>query len=157
MIPIQEGLDKMRRHSLFSRACQRGGFTLLEIALSIGILSIGLTAVVSVYILALSWTEEIRVNLTALKTGRAVLADAGILMDKNRNPLDLSNRDEEAKGWANNYFMVRSYDPSESIALDNDAGLYIKVKVEVYTGGDDTDGLLVHQIFCHQILPREYK
>ncbi len=145
------------RRSKFHRAQQRGAFTLLEIALAIGILSIGLTAVVSVYMLALSWTEEIRVNLTALKTGRAALADAGILMDKKRNPLDLSNSDAEAKGWANNYFIVRTIDTSKSVTLDNDAGTYVEVKVEVYSGGDDTDGLLVHQIFCHQILPKGYK
>ena len=143
--------------SLFHRNQQRSAFTLLEIALAIGILSIGLTAIVSVYMLALSWTEEIRVNLTALKTGRAVLADAGILMDEQRNSLGFSNGDAEAKGWANNYFIVRTIDTSKSVALENDAGTYVNVKVEVYSGGNDSDGLLVHQIFCHQILPKGYK
>ena len=135
----------------------RKGFTLLEVALSIGILAVGLTAVVSVYMLALGWTEEIRVNLTALKTGRAVLADAGILMDENRKPLNKSNRDTEAKGWVNNYFIVRKYDDSKSVSLGNNAGKYVEVEVQVFSGGDDNDGLLVHEIYCHQVLPSRYK
>lgn len=143
--------------SSFARVRHQSGFTLLEVALSIGILAVGLTAVVSVYMLALGWTEEIRINLTALKTGRAVLADAGILMDENRNPLNKSNRDTEAKGWVNNYFVVRKYDDSKSFNLAKNAGKYVEVEIQVYAGGNDDDGLLVHEIFCHQILPSGYK
>ena len=52
---------------------------------------------------------------------------------------------------------MRRYDDSKTIVMNNDAGEYVEVNVKVYYGGDDTDGLLTHEIFCHQILPNEYK
>ena len=105
----------------FHRA-QQQGFTLLEVALSIGILSFGLTAVVSVYMLSLKWAEEIRVDLTAMQSGRVALFDAGVLLDKDDNPANFNNRDELAKGYVNDYFIVRSYDKSQSVTLSNKMG-----------------------------------
>ncbi len=145
-------LSQQKRHSI-----NRQGFTLLEVALSIGILSFGLTAVVSVYMLSLKWAEEIRVDLTALQSGRIALSDAGILLDKDDNSANHSNRDEIARGYVNDYFVVRSYDKSESVALPNKMGEYTAVSVKVYYGGDDTDGVLAHEIFCHYIIPESYK
>ncbi len=134
----------------------RSAFTLLEVALSIGILVVGLTAVVSVYMVALGWSEEIRVDLTALQTGRIVLADAGVLADKNDVPLGLTNKDSTAKGWVNDYFVVRSFNPAETTTLPNGAGDYTEVRVQVYYGGNDSDGKLAHQLFCHQVILPEY-
>ena len=63
------------------RGVNRSGFTLLEVALAIGVLVVGITAVVSVYMVSLGWAGEIRVDLTALQTARIVMIDAGVLTD----------------------------------------------------------------------------
>ncbi|NRA39624.1 MAG: type II secretion system protein [Planctomycetes bacterium] len=145
------------------RKSVRSAFTLLEVALSIGILVVGLTGIISVYMVSLSWAEEIRVDLTALQTARIVLADATILTDENDLPQNFDNRDTEAKGWVNDYFAVRTFDEAESVDLPGagngvgSAGEYVKVRVQVYYGGNDEDGLLAHELFCHQIILPEYK
>ena len=134
----------------------RSAFTLLEVALSIGVLVVGLTAIVSVYMVSLNWAEEIRVDLTALQTARVVLADAGVLTNKDDTNAGCDNPDTEAKGWVNDYFMLRSYDPALTTTLPNDAGDYVQVRVQVYYGGDNTDGQLAHELYCHQIILKAY-
>lgn len=131
-------------------------FTLLEVALAIGILAFGITAVVTVYMVSLKWAESIRVDLTALQTGRVVLFDAGIISDKDGTPSGLSNRDELSKGYVNDYFVVRSYDKSKAIALPPGMGDYVQVRVQVFYGGTDADGKLAHEVFCSQIIPKSY-
>ena len=138
-------------------AYQRQAFTLLEVALAIGILSFGLTAVVSVYMVSLKWAEEIRVDLTALQSGRIALFDAAVLLNKDDSPASFTNRDTVAKGYVNDYFIVRSYDKSASVILPNKMGEYTKVSVKVYYGGDDTDGVIAHEVFCDYIIPEAYK
>ncbi len=134
----------------------RTAFTLLEVALSIGVFVVGLTAVVSVYMVSLNWAEEIRVDLTALQTARVVIADAGVITNKDDSNAGCSNRDTEAKGWVNDYYVVRRYDPALVTTLPNNAGDYVRVRVQVYYGGDDKDGQLAHELFCHQILLKAY-
>ena len=139
------------------RSQQRAAFTLLEVALAIGVLVVGLTAVVSVYMVSLNWAEEIRVDLTALQTARVVMADAGVLTNKDDTNAGYSNRDTTAMGWVNDYFVLRSYDPAQTTVLPNNGGNYVHVKVQVYYGGDNTDGQLAHELYCHQILLTAYK
>ena len=135
---------------------QRSAFTLLEVSLSMGILIVGLTSIVSVYMLTLSWVDEIRINLTALKTGRIVLYDAGVLMDDEGTRLTFNNLDAEAKGWVNNYFVVRTVDVASQQTLPNNAGSYVDVHVTVYAGGNDDDGTLTHEIFSKQFVNGDY-
>ncbi len=132
----------------------RAAFTLLEVALSIGILSFGLTAVVSVYMLSLKWAEEIRIDLTALQSGRIALFDAGVLMKKDFSPAGFTNNDSVAKGYVNDYFIVRSFD--NEVNLPTGMGKYVDVHVKVYYGGNDEDGTLAHEIFAQQIVHADY-
>ena len=134
----------------------RLGFTLLEVMLALAVLVTGLTAVVSIYMVSLQWIEEIRVDLTALQTGRAVLADAGILTDRDHARLNHSNKDAEAKGWLNDYYVVRT---TEEVVRPNfpvSAGTYLHVRIQVYFGGTDEDGILAHDFTCDQIMLEEY-
>ncbi len=135
------------------------GFTLLEVALSIGILSFGLTAVVSVYMLSLSWAEEIRIDLTALQSGRAALYDAGILLTDADASAGYDNNDDVASGYVNDYYIVRTYDDATKVNVPDvtdKLGLYVEVHVKVYYGGNDQDGELVQELFSHQIIHTEY-
>ena len=68
-----------------------------------------------------------------------------------------TNRDAHAAGWINDYYAVRTFDPSETVTLPNSSGAYTKVEVQVYFGGNSDDGTLEHRLFCHQILLEEYK
>ena len=141
---------------MISRSPRTSGFTLIEIAMSIAVFAFGLTAVVVVYMVTLRWAEEIRIDLTALQSGRAVLRDCSILRNKNDEPLLLNNRDEDAKGWINGYYFVRHYSAADGISLPDNYGLYVDVVVNVYYGGTEVDGRLVHQICARQIIPGEY-
>lgn len=134
----------------------RAGFTLLEVALAIGILSFGLTAVVSVYMLSLKWAEEIRIDLTALQSGRVVLFDAGILRNEDYTSAGYTNRDERAEGYVNDYYVVRTFDKSAAVTLPGGMGEYVPVHIQVFYGGDDQDGMLAHELFCTQIIHQEY-
>ena len=134
----------------------RAGFTLLEVALAIGVLVVGLTAIVSVYMVSLGWASEIRIDLTALQTARIVIADAGVLADEDGVALGHTNRTSEASGWVNDYYVVRTFDVTETETLPNNGGDYIKVQVQVYFGGDANDGTLVQRLFSHQIVLKEY-
>jgi type II secretory pathway pseudopilin PulG len=135
----------------------RSAFTLIEVTLALGVLTFGLTAIVAVYMVSLSWIEEIRVDLTALQTGRMVLADAGVLSDKDDVPSGYSNLDATAKGWVNDYFVVRTVEKPSYPNFDSTVGTYLRVQIQVYFGGTDEDGLLAHDFYCEQIMPSEYK
>lgn len=139
------------------RTHHRSAFTLIETSLALGVLTFGLTAIVAVYMVSLQWIEEIRVDLTALQTGRIVLADAGVLADEDGTALGLSNLDTEAKGWVNDYYVVRSVEKPSYPNFDATAGTYLRVRIQVYYGGNDEDGLLSHDFYCEQIMPPEYK
>lgn len=134
----------------------RQAFTLIETTLAMAVLIIGLTAIVSVYMVSLQWIEEIRVDLTALQTGRVVLADAGVLMDDNNDRKGLSNLEPEAKGWVNDYFVVRTVETPPYPLFDSTAGKYLRVRIQVFYGGTDEDGLLAHDFTSEQIVPKEY-
>ena len=131
-------------------------FTLLEVMIAISMLAVGLTAVVSTFLMALDWSSQVRIDLTALQAGRIAISDATLLVDRNENPLSFRNDAEEAKGWLNNYFIVRTCDPSERELLPNNGGTYQLVRIEVYYGGDDEDGTLVQHLTGRQILPPGY-
>ena len=134
----------------------RSGFTLLEVALAIGVLSVGLTAVVSLYMVSLKWAEEIRIDLTALQSGRMALTDANIILNYDYTYSDHKNNDAVAKGYVNDYFIVRKYDTSKAVSLPNNLGQYGPVVVEVYYGGTDEDGRLVHELHGTQIIHKDY-
>ncbi|NRA36989.1 MAG: type II secretion system protein [Planctomycetes bacterium] len=133
-------------------------FTLIEIALSLAILITGLTAVISIYMVSFQWIEEIRVDLTALQTGRVIMVDAGLLMDENDARLEKSNLDASAKGWINDYYVVRTVETQTvpGFTASDKAGTYITVRIQVYYGGTDEDGLLSHDFSCDQIIPYGY-
>ncbi len=139
------------------RLQQRAAFTLIETTLALGVLIFGLTAIVSVYMISLSWIEEIRIELTALQTGRIVLADASVLRNRDDTPAGCSNLDETAKGWVNDYFVVRTVEKPSYPDFDSAVGTYLRVRIQVYFGGDDEDGLLAHDFYSEQIMPAEYK
>lgn len=141
---------------MISKFRHGSGFTLIEIAMSIAVFAFGLTAVIVVYMVTLRWAEEVRIDLTALQSGRAVLRDCSILRDKQDQALLLNNREPEAKGWVNNYYFVRSYSLADAIVLPDNYGLYVDVVVKVYYGGTEVDGRLVHQLCSHQIIPGAY-
>ncbi len=135
---------------------RKSAFTLIEVALSLAVLVAGLTAVISIYMVSLQWVEEIRVDLTAMQTGRIVLADAGVLMDKDDNRLGLKNTDPEAKGWLNDYFILRTVTTPAISHFDSSAGRYVTVRIRVYHGGTDQDGVLAHDFHCDQIILKDY-
>ncbi len=136
---------------------KRSAFTLIETTLALGVLIFGLTAIVSVYMISLTWIEEIRIELTALQTGRVVLSDAGVLKDKQGSFKNASNLDATASGWVNDYFVVRTVEKPSYPKFDSSVGTYLRVRIQVYFGGNDEDGLLVHDFYSEQIMPAEYK
>ena len=135
----------------------RSAFTLIEATLALGVLTFGLTAVVAVYMISLTWIEEIRVDMTALQTGRIVLASADVLTDKDNDPAGYNNLDTVAKGWVNDYFVVRTVEEPSYPNFDKTVGTYLRVRIQVYYGGTEEDGLLAHDFYCDQIMPPEYK
>lgn len=135
---------------------RQAGFTLIELALSIAVFAFGLTAVTVIYMVTLRWAEEVRIDLTALQSGRAVLDDASILKDRDDKPLAFTNLSPEAKGWNNDYFCIRSYDAAKAVTLPDKCGVFVDVRVEVYFGGDDKDGRKVHQLRKYMIVPESY-
>ncbi len=134
----------------------RLAFTLIEVALSLAVLVTGLTAIISIYMVSLQWVEEIRIDLTALQTGRIALADAGVLMDKDNNRLGQKNTDTTSKGWINDYYIVRSVETPSYPNFPGSAGKYLRVTIQVYYGGTEEDGLLAHEFSVDQIMPKEY-
>ena len=138
------------------RSRQRSAFTLIEVTIAIAMLAVGLTAVVSTFLMALDWSSQVRIDLTALQSGRIAITDATLLTDHNDVPLTHRNDDEEAKGWLNGYFIVRNCDPSEIELLPNNGGQYLTIRIKVYYGGDDEDGRLVQELIGRQILPMSY-
>ncbi len=131
-------------------------FTLLEVMLALAVLVTGLTSVISIYMVSLTWIEEIRVDLTALQSGRIALVDAGALRAADNKPLNQSNLDIQAKGWLNDYYIVRTVKRPTHIIHPLSAGTYITVRIQVYYGGTDEDGLLAHDFSCDQIIPAGY-
>ncbi|NRA37423.1 MAG: hypothetical protein HRU15_04740 [Planctomycetes bacterium] len=140
--------------SAYHRTGNRAAFTLIEIAMSIGILTFGITAVIAVYLTALKWAEEIRVDLTAMHSGKACLFDASLLFDGSNSPA--RNDDAIASGWVNDYFIYRTVDTGNAINIINNGGKFSEVTVQVYYGGNNTDGRLIHSITVPQILPSTY-
>lgn len=131
-------------------------FTLMEVMLSLAVLVSGLTSVVSIYMVSLTWIEEIRVDLTALQSGRIALVDAGSLRGHDGSPLHQGNLDAVAKGWLNDYYIVRTVTRPSDVEHPSSAGTYVRVRIQVYYGGSDNEGLLAHDFMCDQIIPVEY-
>ena len=131
-------------------------FTLLEVMLALAVLVTGLTAVISIYMVSLTWIEDIRVDLTALQSGRVALVDAGALRSKENVPLNKGNLDLVAKGWLNDYYIVRTVKQPTDKVHPATAGTYVTVRIQVYFGGTDEDGLLAHDFSCDQIVPAGY-
>ena len=139
---------------MFKRS--RAAFTLVEVMLSLVVLVSGLTSVVSLYMVSLSWIEEIRVDLTALQSGRIALVDAGALHGSDGTALNQGNLDAEASGWLNDYYIVRTVTRPPEVEHPSSARTYVRVRIQVYYGGSESDGLLAHDFSCDQIIPVEY-
>lgn len=138
------------------RAMERNAFTLLEVALAIGVLSVGLTAVISLYMVSLKWAEEIRINQTALRSGQVAVFDATVLLDEDFNNAGHINTDLVARGYVNDYYIIRTIDSGKSVALPNSMGIYVPILVQVYFGGNEDDGQLVAELNCTQIIHEDY-
>ncbi len=132
------------------------GFTLIEVAMSIAILSFGLTAILIVYLTSLRWAEEIRIDLTSLHSARAAIYDAGVLTDEFDVSAGFDNSDTPASGYVNDYYIVRTYTEDPFATGLATAGTYVDVEVKVYYGGTDLTGRLVQTINCSQIIHSDY-
>ncbi|MFW5830412.1 MAG: type IV pilus modification PilV family protein [Planctomycetota bacterium] len=131
----------------------RAGFTLIEVAVAIGLLAIGLAAVTSVYLTGLRWAEESRSLYTGTETGRQVLLEAGLLSDTPQAAISAghSNGDTAASGWLNGYFVLREEVDREDLPAS--AGILQTVRIRVYAGGDDRSGRLVQDMIGSVLLP----
>lgn len=124
--------------------------------MSIAILSFGLTAILVVYLTALRWAEEIRIDMTSLHSARAVIYDAGILTDENDINLNMKNSDTPVEGFINDYYVVRSFTDEGLDPKLSSIGQYVKINVKVYYGGNQLTGQLVQDINCSQFLLAGY-
>ena len=127
-------------------------FTLLEVIVALSVLIVGITASTRVYTLILKWSEEVRVDMTALETGRTALYNAAVLTDRQGNVKSHKNDDVQAAGWLNVYYVVREIDETKTKILPDEYGKYVHISIRVYYGGDDTDGALVHSLESREII-----
>ena len=139
------------------RNTNRSAFTLIEVAISIGILSFGLTAILVVYLTSLRWAEEIRIDMTSLHMARAAVYDAGVLTDKDDVGKGYDNSDTPAEGYVNDYYVVRTFVEDPLPGMVSSIGRYVTVNVEVFYGGDKDTGRPVQNIECDQFLLSGYK
>ena len=132
------------------------GFTLIEVAISIGILSFGLTAILLVYLTSLRWAEEVRIDLTGLHSARGALYNASHLTDAKGVPLGCKNTDVVAEGWVNDYYVVRASQKKAMPVEMNSLGEYYEVRVQLYYGGNQDDGRLVQELGTDILVPAGY-
>lgn len=135
---------------------KKDGFTLIEVAIAIGVLSFGLTAILIVYLTSLRWAEEIRIDLTSLHSARAAIFDAAMLTDESNVSLGFTNTDAMAEGWMNDYYIVRTASPQVIDPGLSAVGSYYEIKVQVYYGGNSDTGRFVQELNSEQFVPSGY-
>lgn len=132
----------------------RSGFTLAEVAISIAVLIVGLTGAVSVFIMGVSWANEIKVNLTAFDAAQTVLEDPAILatVEAPRPPVPANPApdDDDVRGFLHGYYFVRTFDPAATKVLPDGGGQLLRVTIVGYHGGDDSTGRRVFE--CTNLL-----
>ncbi|NRA40273.1 MAG: type II secretion system protein [Planctomycetes bacterium] len=138
------------------RQSSRSAFTLLEIAVSIGILTVGLTAVVVVYYTGVRWAHDAKVDFSAYSTARSVYENASILKNHPDFPdsAQAHNLSDECKGYINGFYVVRSI--TKETELENKAGTITEVEILVYDGGTDANGEQVAKFSGKLYVPYAY-
>ena len=148
------GKDGSRPMNLLNKYCskQRAAFTLIEIAISILVLVVGLAASMSMISLGLDWGRDVRINTMAIETLRTAVNDATVIDDSK------DNLDPDVRGHVNGFYIIRKREPgtvhgdASNTAIDGDkhAGSFSNIDASVYygvpAGGDETDGELVWQV-----------
>ena len=138
----------------------RSAFTLLEIAVSIGVITIGLTAAVVVYFTGVRWANDAKLNYTAYATARSVYNNAIILKtDPNfvdTDPAD--NLQDSCKGYLNGFYVVRTVESKVDVGVlaGGKAGTMTEVRVNVYDGGTDVDGEEAVELHAKLFVPAGY-
>ena len=139
----------------------RNAFTLLEIAISIGVITIGLTAAVIVYFTGVRWANDAKVNYSAYSTARAVYNNAAILRtDPSFNDSDpASNLEPVCKGYLNGFYLVRTVENITAVGVlaGGEAGQLTEVRINVYDGGTDIDGEEIIELHAKLFVPAGYK
>ncbi len=122
----------------------RSAFTFIEIAVSIAILVIGITAAMSLLITGMNWATEAKINFSATDAVETVLTNPRILNRVSRpaepTPASPDFDDDVISGYLNGYYIVRTVDTSSKVTIANNGGYYARVRIEAYHGGDDQDG-----------------
>jgi prepilin-type N-terminal cleavage/methylation domain-containing protein len=135
-------------------AASRSGFTLTEVAIAIAVLIVGLTGSISVFIMGVSWANEIKVKLTAFDAAQTVLVDPGILatVESPRPPVPPTPEpgDDEVRGFLHGYYFVRTVETSQSVDIPSGGGRLLRIRVVGYHGGDDSSGQRV--VDCSNLL-----
>ena len=126
----------------------RQAFTLVEIALALAVLTIGLTAVTTVYLTALRWAAETRHQYTAIDTAHQVLRDPALLSKDREGLQAISDFNDPLRGWLNGFYVIRERGDGESYLTvgGTEVARSYEVRVSIYAGGTDADGMLVSVI-----------
>ena len=122
----------------------RAAFTFIEIAVSIAILVIGITASMSLLITGINWATEAKINFSATDAAETVLYNPRFMARVSRpadpTPVNPGFMDNQIKGYFNGYFFVRTVDTTSVKTVTHNGGTTARVRVEGYHGGDDQDG-----------------
>ena len=129
----------------------RSAFTLVEVAISITILVIGLTAAMSLLVVGVGWATDAKVNYTAIDAAQSIIDNPGILAKVHAQLPPTSSEDSSdpitpltnvCSGYFNGYFFVRTIVAAVE-NLPDSGGTYMTVRIEGYHGGDDQLGTKV--------------
>ena len=122
----------------------RTAFTFIEVAISMVVLVVGLTAVLSLLFVGLDWGREIHLRTSVINTARAAIDDP-LLVDPAADPIVLGT----VTGYVNGLFVVREATEYaedrwmgaarggrllQTFDVTGLPGFYAKIKVEVYEG-----------------------
>lgn len=125
----------------------RSGLTLIELAIAILVLFVGITASVSMVLTGLKWGYDIRDNTLAVETARTALADATVIDET------ATNRDASVSGFVNGFWVVREVAPAALDVAPKDpsklSGHFEHVRVQVYSDvrdGNVAEGKLLWDI-----------
>ncbi|MFW5828888.1 MAG: type IV pilus modification PilV family protein [Planctomycetota bacterium] len=124
----------------------RSAFTLVEVAIAMAVLVIGLSAATGVYITGLRWASETRHQYTATKTAGLVVQDARLLRAGLRSeaPAGYDNGHDDAQGWLNGYYCVRTV--TDRTTLPGRGGDLCSLEIRIYADGDASSGELIHTV-----------
>ncbi|MFW5828979.1 MAG: hypothetical protein ACOCXA_01845 [Planctomycetota bacterium] len=87
---------------------KRSAFTLVEIALALAVLLVGLTAVTSVYLTGLRWGGEVRHGMSVMRYVHDVANDPRLLTESpGAEPVGDAGT-IPSSGWYNGYYFVRA-------------------------------------------------